>query len=312
MTNVVMYHYIRKFNKETKNLNFLHHNSFIKQLNFFKKKYSFYNLDDNFKNINSDNNKILLTFDDGLKEHLLIAKILKKKNIKGIFFISSKPLISKDFLTVHKIHLILAKFNEKQLEQLFIKFNLEEFFKRKLFGVFKIQKNLLKKIKDLKKREEIFFKVQLNIISQRKPKIIDNLFDYCFTKKKQQEIFNRFYLNKKDIIQIKKLGMEIGSHGHSHKVLSLLKKKDQLFDIKKSISYLKKLTGKPITFFCYPYGGKSVYNNHTINILKKLRIIYAFSVESRLVQQRDSLFEIPRFDCNDFPYGKAFKKNELI
>ena len=201
MTNVVMYHYIRKFNKETKNLNFLHHNSFIKQLNFFKKKYSFYNLDDNFKNINSDNNKILLTFDDGLKEHLLIAKILKKKNIKGIFFISSKPLISKDFLTVHKIHLILAKFNEKQLEQLFIKFNLEEFFKRKLFGVFKIQKNLLKKIKDLKKREEIFFKVQLNIISQRKPKIIDNLFDYCFTKKNNKKFLIDSTLTKKTLFK---------------------------------------------------------------------------------------------------------------
>ena len=91
------------------------------------------------------------------------------------------------------------------------------------------------------------------------------------------------------------------------KVLSLLKKKDQFFDIKKSISFLKKLTGKPITLFCYPYGGKNVYNNLTINILKKLSIVNAFSVESRLAQKRDSLFEIPRFDCNDFPYGKAFK-----
>ena len=307
MANVVMYHYIRKFNKETKNLNFLHQNSFIKQLNFFKKKYSFYNLTDNLRNVNSGKKKILLTFDDGLKEHLLIAKILKKKNIKGIFFITSKPLISRDFLTVHKIHLILAKLNKKQLEQLFIKFNLEEFLKKKIFGVFKIQKNLLKKIKDLKKKEEVYFKIQLNIISQKKPEVIDKLFDYCFSKKKQKEIFKKFYLSKKDIIQIKKLGMEIGSHGHSHKVLSLLKKKDQLLDIKKSISYLKKITGEPITLFCYPYGGKSVYNNHTINILKKLSIVNAFSVESRLAQKRDSLFEIPRFDCNDFPYGKAFK-----
>ena len=102
--------------------------------------------------------------------------------------------------------------------------------------------------------------------------------------------------------------MEIGSHGHSHKVLSLLKKKDQLLDIKRSISYLQKITGEPITLFCYPYGGKSVYNNHTINILKKFNIINAFTVESRNLKKKDSLLEIPRFDCNDFPYGKAFKK----
>ncbi len=309
MSSVVMYHYIRKYDKKIKNLNFLHQNSFLKQLNYFNNNFKFYKLSENIEQLSYNKKKILLTFDDGLKEHLQVAKWLKKKNIKGIFFIPSKPLITKDFLTVHKIHLILGTSNKIKLKELFFKFKIEEYFEKKNFGVFLIQKNLLEKIKNKKKRDEVYPKIQLNIISQTNPQIIDELFNYCFSKKKQKKMFKMFYLNKKDILQIKKMGMEIGSHGHSHKVLSLLNKKEQIADIKKSLKILSNITKAPIKFFCYPYGGKKVYNKNTIYSLNKLSIVYAFSVESRSFKKKDNLLEIPRFDCNDFPFGKAFIKN---
>ena len=309
MSLVVMYHYIRKYDKKIKNLNFLHQNSFLKQLDYFNKNFKFYKLSENIEQLDNNKKKILLTFDDGLKEHLQVAKWLEKKNIKGIFFVPSKPLVTKDFLTVHKIHLILAMLKKNKLKELFFKFKIEEYLKKKDFGVFLIQKKLLKKIKNLKKRNEVYPKIQLNIISQKKPKIIDDLFNYCFSKEKQKSMFKKFYLNKKDILKIKKMGMEIGSHGHSHKVLSLLNKREQIADIKKSLKILSNITKTPIKIFCYPYGGKKVYNKNTINILKKLSIVYAFSVESRIFKKKDSSLEIPRFDCNDFPFGKAFIKN---
>ncbi len=308
MTSIIMYHYIRKYNPKIKNLNFLHQKDFIKQLKFFDKNFNPIGLSNDLLDFDHNDKKVLLTFDDGLKEHLLVAKILKKKNIKGIFFISSKPLIDKDFLTVHKIHLILGKYDKAKIKELFERFNLTHFLRKKNFGVFKGQKNLLKKIKYSEKKSEIYFKVCLNIISQKKPKIIDNLFDYCFSKKIQKRIFKNFYLNKSDIKRLAKMGMEIGSHGHSHKVLSLLKKKEQLKDIKKSIMFLENLIGKPINFFCYPYGGKKMYNNDTINILKTLKIKKGISVDSRKLSKNDSFLEMPRFDCIDFPHGKAFRK----
>jgi len=310
MTSIVMYHYIRKFDHQIKNLNFLHQNNFNKQLKFFNRNFDVFRLSNDLEKFDYSKNKILLTFDDGLKEHLSVARILKKKNIKGIFFISSKPLIDRDFLTVHKIHLILGKNNDEKIRELFQKFNLIKHLKKKSFDVFLNQKNLLKKIKNLKKKNEIYYKVCLNLISQKQPEIIDNLFDYCFNKKEQKQIFKDFYLNKKDIMKMMKMGMEIGSHGHSHKVLSLMKKKDQLKDIKKCVDFLKKIVGKPINFFSYPYGGSKTYNKNTLSVLKKLKIKKGISVDSRKLNKNDSLLEIPRFDCNDFPYGKAFIKNE--
>ena len=51
--------------------------------------------------------KSSLHFDDGLKHHYEIAKILKKKNFR-IFLACTKPLIDKIVLPVHKTHIILS------------------------------------------------------------------------------------------------------------------------------------------------------------------------------------------------------------
>ena len=308
MTSLIMYHYIRKYNSKFRNLNFLHLDDFLRQLNYLNNKYELIQLSNTLEKFDNNKKKMLLTFDDGLKEHFSVAKILKNKNIKGVFFISSKPLIEKDFLTVHKIHLILGKNNSDEIKELFHRFDLFKYLKNNHFGVFLNQKILLKKIKDIEKKKEIYFKLCLNLISKKKPKIIDNLFNFCFNKEQQNKIFKEFYLNRSEIKKISKMGMEIGSHGHSHKVLSLMKKKEQLHDIKKSVFYLKKIIGKKINFFCYPYGGRKVYNKYTLSILKKLKIFKGISVESRKLNRNDNLLEIPRFDCIDFPYGKAFKK----
>ena len=78
-------------------------------------------------------------------------------------------------------------------------------------------------------------------------------------------------------------------------------------DINLSISILKKIIKKKPQFFCYPYGGKSVFDNRVISLLKKNKIRYAFNVESKNFGPRSKNLEIPRFDCNEFKFGKLFK-----
>ena len=73
MSKVVMYHYIRSFDKSLPYFNFLHFNDFKKQINYLEKKKSFFNISDDLDKI-YNKNKFLLTFDDGLKEHLNVAK----------------------------------------------------------------------------------------------------------------------------------------------------------------------------------------------------------------------------------------------
>ena len=303
-----MYHYIRSFNKLFPYFNFLHFNDFKKQNNFFSKQKSFVKINDNLEE-ELNKNHYLLTFDDGLKEHLKIAKYLKKKNILGFFFIPTYQLEKSDFLPIHKIHLLFGKYNSNQIINIFKKFNIEINYDKKIFSTFNKQKFFLNKKKILTENDiKIYLKTILNNLDQENSEIVSIIFDYCFTKKKQKQIFKKFYMNSKDIIILEKLGMKIGSHTHEHKVLSKMSHNKQLKDISKSIDILQNIIKKKINYFCYPYGGFKVFNLDTLNILKRKKIVYSFNVESKNWSKKSNNLCVPRYDCNEFKYGKLFNK----
>ena len=85
----IMYHYIKKNNQYSKNFKYLKLNNFIKQLNYFEKKYGICNYEEiiNFRK-NQKSKKIVLTFDDGLIEHYkYVYKILKERKVSYFLFL---------------------------------------------------------------------------------------------------------------------------------------------------------------------------------------------------------------------------------
>jgi peptidoglycan/xylan/chitin deacetylase (PgdA/CDA1 family) len=306
-----MYHYIRTFNKNYPYLNFLDFEDFKKQNNYFFNNKEFVKITDDLDQCYSQD-KYLLTFDDGLKEHLKVAKYLYEKNIIGIFFIPGKQLEKKDFLSIHKIHLIFSIYNSDQLISIFKKFNINTMFKKNIFTIFNKQKNFLDK-KDIftENNKKIFLKTILNNLDQKNFNIVKNIFNYCISKKKQKKIFENFYLNCNDIKEIHNLGMRIGGHSYSHRVLSKLNYNQQKNDISKSINILSKILKNKVECFSYPYGGFNVFNANTIKILKKKKIKYVFNVESKDWVKKSNKFYIPRYDCNKFKFGQIFKKLNL-
>ena len=303
-----MYHYIKNFNKREPYFNFLHFDDFKKQNNFLEKKSGFIKITDSLEK-SYNKNKFLLTFDDGLKEHLKEAKYLKKKNIMGIFFIPGMQIEKSDFLPIHKIHLIFGKYNLEELIRIFKKFEVKTNFGKHVFSIFEKQKNFIeKKYRLTENDKKIYLKTQLNNMDQKNKKIVKKIFNYCFSKNEQKNIFKSFYLNSEDIKSLDKLGMKIGAHGYGHKVLSKLDYNSQKKDIFRSIKILSKILDKKIKYFCYPYGGFKVFNNTTIKILKKKEITHSFNVESKDWSTKSNALYIPRYDCNEFKYGKIFKK----
>ena len=57
-----------------------------------------------------------------------------------------------------------------------------------------------------------------------------------------------------DIRSLRKMGMEIGSHTMSHRVLTKLKKNEILSELTESKKWLEDLLGEEVTAFCYPKG----------------------------------------------------------
>mgnify|MGYP002010495880 CR=1 FL=1 len=309
MSRVIMYHYIRKFSAVRPYFNFLNFEDFKKQNKYLGKTNGFIKVGDNLDQ-NYYKNKFLLTFDDGLKEHLKVAKYLKQKNILGIFFIPGMPIEKSDFLPIHKIHLIFGKYSSQEIIEIFKKFKIKINFKKNFFSTFTKQEQFLeKKNKTSENDKKIYLKTELNNLDQKDSKLVKNIFNYCISKKDQKSIFKNFYLSPKDIIALDKLGMIIGAHGYGHRVLSKLNYNTQQKDISRSINILSRILDKKIKYFCYPYGGFKTFNKNTMMILKKKKITYSFNVESKDWTKKSNTFYVPRYDCNEFKYGKIFKIN---
>ena len=291
-----MYHYIRNKNKLFPYYNILLKKDYTDQI----KKFSKVGLINSYDELFLDNKKYLPTFDDGIKDHVYAAEILKKHNAIGLFFIPTSPLKNNEILDVHKTHLIVGK--TKGLEALN---ELEKYLnKNKIKNYYNKKEKVKYRMIYRKNNDELYkneFKRIMNYYGNLKLK--HKILDYLL---KKFEIYVKpkdYYLDKKEIRYLSSLGMIIGSHSESHTLLSRLNFKKQFEEIKNSKIFLEKIINKKIDTFCYPYGGKISYNRNTLKILTKLKFKLAYTVEHRDINFKDiknKPYELPRYDCNLF------------
>lgn len=292
----VMYHYVRSYNKKFPNYNFLNKKKFRDQISFFSKA----GIISQEKEIFLSNNKYLLTFDDGLKDHIWAAEELKKNNCIGIFFISSSPLETKKIQDVHKIHLILGKIDPVSVIQ-----ELKNFSEKKKLKFYSKEEIINKnkwayKVFDDEESAKVFKRIMnFHKNLKNKEKVLNHLLNFFEIK----TTYKNYYMSKKEIKYISELGMLIGSHGHGHNLLSNLNYNLQHTELKRSKKFLESFLKKECNFFCYPYGGVKSYNSDTLKILKELNYKLAFSVGNCDIKTNDIIkrpLELPRYDCNQF------------
>jgi len=292
----VMYHYVRNKSKLFPNYNILEKKNYTNQIKKFSKK----GLINSYDELFISSNKFLPTFDDGFKDHIFAAEVLKKYNSIGIFFIPTSPLENNTILDVHKTHLILGKVKSSEalieLEKYLHKNKIIKFYNKNEKSKYK---SAYKKYLDEDDKKQ--FKKIMNYYGDLKLK--HKILDYLLKKFEINIKPKDYYMNKKEIKYLQSLGMIIGSHSQSHTLLSRLSYREQFKELKNSKIFLEKIIKKNIDTFCYPYGGKISYNDNTLKILKKLKYKLAYSVEYRDISFgdiRQKPYELPRYDCNLF------------
>lgn len=304
----IMYHYVRKYNEKLPFFKFLSASNFSKQLDFFQQEYGFVTKDEfnNFIKIGSmpdQKGKILLTFDDGFSDHYeYVFTELKNRNLWGIFFVPTMPFIEKCILEVHKIHLMCGQYKGEDLFKFLNKIISNEMLSKKYINDFDEKIYLAQSNSEFTAN----FKKILNyfINDEYKSDIINQI----TSKFNINTTYDDFYLNADQIKEMSSGGMLFGSHTYSHKLLSTLDIKSQKYEIEESIKYMETILNLDHRLFCFPYGGFHSFNNKTISVLKELDFSCSFNVESRDINKNDfdlSLFHLPRYDCNEFKYGKV-------
>lgn len=314
---IVMYHYVRdlKHSKypEIKGLDI---ELFKEQLLYILKYYQIIKMDeliDALKNKKTlPDNSLLLTFDDGYKDHFeFVFPILDEFGVQGSFFIPTKAIQKHKVLDVNKIHFILASVQDKSsiisdIYSLMNKYRKDYDLRSNAYYEHKLKAEESR----FDTKETIFIK---RILQRELPEELRNIIvDFLFKKyvSEDEESFSyELYMNVDQIKCMNRNGMYIGSHGYEHYWLNTLSKEQQQKEIEQSLGFLQELGINTENFaFCYPYGA---YNNTLLSLLKEKGCIAAFTTHVGIADlNKDDNLLLPRLDTNDLPKNRIAEPNK--
>ncbi len=300
--NIIMYHYVRPIkNSQYPKLKGLELNKFYNQIQYLKKKGNILSNNEIFEILKSKKipkkPSVLLTFDDGYKDHhQYVFPYLKKNKISGSFYTPVKAIQNKNILDVNKIHFILEKENNKNKIYKEIKDIIQKKFKKNI-NDFNLSDINLKSAYDNKITILIKKLLQLHLPSHMSKHVINILFKKILNIS-TNDFHKQLYMNTNNINEMINHNMTFGVHGNDHLRLGELSKKNQTIELEKSLDFLKKIDKKNKKFsVCYPHGS---YNNNTLKILNRKDISFALTTKKGVIKKDNyNLLELPRIDTND-------------
>lgn len=293
-TLIINFHYIRNKKNKYDGIHPISINEFNKILAKLKKeKYNFISPKDFItQNINHKKKHVMLTFDDGLKDHFRILNILEKFKIKGLFFVCSKPF-NNEALDVHLIHYIRSITSPEYL----FGFLLKRFPKQ--IKILENQKKKICKFYTYDKEKNAIIKYFFNFVVKKI--ILKKIITELFKRKKisKYKFLHRTYMNEKDLKKLIHKGHYLGLHGHSHNPLNKINQKINN-DLDKNKKILMKITGiKRFKFFAYPYGRNHALPKNLKKFQEKQKIDFCFTMNKGNNKKNFEKFNIKRINPNE-------------
>jgi peptidoglycan/xylan/chitin deacetylase (PgdA/CDA1 family) len=117
------------------------------------------------------------------------------------------------------------------------------------------------------------------------------------------------YMNSEQIKELSDKGHVIGSHTWDHHNVKQLKGNDWIAQIEKPNQRLLAITGKPVTYFAYPFG---VWNDTAVTEIKKYPFKAAFQLTAKR-SETDPLYTIRRtLVPGSWPTSKLLKRMQTM
>ena len=304
-----MYHYTRDLkNSSYPNIKGLDLELFKQQLEFFKNNFNVVRMEDVMDAFDGDNHlpekALLLTFDDGYIDNYDVAlPLLLEYGFQGSFFIPAKTFNENKILDVNKIHFILACVEDKNNMAMLVEDILSLLDTYRDSYDFPTNDELYEKYAVANRfddKDTIFCKRVLQTALPREVRnsITDILFDK-YVGVDQKQFAKQLYLNKTQIHEMKQSGMYIGVHGYNHEWLGDLSKEELIKDLDKALDIMGEFIDRDNWVMNYPYGS---YNQDVIDYISTKGCKLGLITAVRTVDiEKDNRYELPRFDCNDFP-----------
>ena len=225
---------------------------------------------------------IVVSTDDGFKNNYTIAsKILQKKKLKAIFYITTEFINCNRSSWIDYIEQCV-EFNEKGVFN--FSWGIEEFSNNKKSKILFLSK-IRNKVKNNPKIN--ISRITEYILERLNCDIKENITIPIFEKMNWNDVNN---LKNNELFTI-------GGHSHSHQILSSMSYNNLLNDIGTSIELINKNLKINLRHYSYPEGMSHTYSDREINLLKKNGIKCCPTAIPGINNIHSDLFNLKRIPC---------------
>ncbi len=254
---------------------------FLSHLLFYKEYFDIISIDEMEKILETEiaikEKLALITFDDGYIDNYNVAyKILKQQSIPAVFYVPTSYVGSSSIPWWDEIAWMIRNTRSKTVSMtqwdrdiLINRENIEQSIRTVLLAV--------KKMVGMEMGD---------ILAQLREQLT------CQAENSQHKLF----MNWDNLKEMQDNGMGIGSHTHSHEILSHINKHLQYEEVAKSKAILERELDRSVSTFAYPVGRKGTYTEETIDVLKECGYKLAFTQSLGVnANPKENRFELRRF-----------------
>jgi peptidoglycan/xylan/chitin deacetylase (PgdA/CDA1 family) len=299
-----MYHYVRPATDGLPHFPFLRLADFERQLDDFAANYGFVDRDAfvRWGQGSSAPDGVLLTFDDGLRDHIeFVLPTLQARGLFGLFYVNSGPPITGRILDVHKVHLALGRLGS-QAALAWLETHAPELIITEQEGgggaspyAHQTSDAATKSLKQL---------FNWRLTADEREGILDRLLDHAFAGAPPR--WQDFYLDERAMRNLSSAGMGVGPHSHAHEVASRVSPERQKEEVRLSCDFVELNGGSRQWGYCYPHGMRSAFTEETERAVAEAGCPFAFAVEARDIETplaEEDRYALPRHNCNALPHG---------
>ena len=240
-------------------------------------------------------NGCLLTFDDGLVEHLdTVAPALEARGLAGVFAVPGQPVLERRPLDVQKTQFLLAGsddhagLGERLLELADVAD--PDAFRRANTPAHRFDPP-----------ETVFVKraLQDGLPETRRREVLDTLFREHVTDD-EHAFADSLYLTLDGCRELVARGHAVIGHGWEHRRLGLLDEREQRRELEGSRELVERAGGT--WALCYAYGSR---DETTLRLLREAGCPLGLTTDVGVATPADDPLQLPRLDTNDLPHSPA-------
>ena len=235
----------------------------------------------------------LLTFDDGLADHAAnVMPVLRKRGLRGVFFVPGAILTSVRLLPAHAFHLLLGTLDERTLECDLLRY-LAEHDESGTDWMEAVDLAAAGKMYDYEspQRARLKYLLTITLPIKLRAQAIEALFEQHIGSLARWA--QHWYLGWDELVEMQSAGHTIGGHGYWHEPYGRLTRDEHRDDLRRVAAVLRNGLGSDIRPFSYAYGQHDHFSRAAC---REMGFAHAFSTQRDWVTKDSDVLCLPRVD----------------